>query len=131
MPCRRKGQIICAFFSDALRETARSTVCAKKSRLKRGGGAAALPLDELAECIPAAHTTESQLEDAEIARVISTWLRTLSAEKRQLFVRRYWYFDSEAALCKRFGISRSKAASTLYRLRLELKAKLESEGIVL
>lgn len=103
----------------------------EKSRLKRGGGAAALPLDELAECIPAAHMTESQLEDAEIARVISVWLRTLSAEKRQLFVRRYWYFDSEAALCKRFGINRSKAASTLYRLRLELKAKLESEGIVL
>jgi len=103
----------------------------EKSRLKRGGGLSALPLDELAECIPAPHTTESQLEDAEIARVISDWLRTLSAEKRQVFVRRYWYFDSESAICMRFGISRSKAASMLYRLRQELKAMLESEGITL
>lgn len=102
----------------------------EKNRLKRGRGIEPLPLDELAECVPAPHTVETELEDREIAAVISAWLRSLSPEKRGAFVRRYWYFDSVDTVAARFGYGRQKTASILYRLRQDLKNKLENEGIV-
>jgi RNA polymerase sigma-70 factor (ECF subfamily) len=102
-----------------------------RSRQKRGGGAAVLALDELGESVPSGDSPQKALEDSEIAAVISRWLRTLSPEKRGVFVRRYWYFDTVEEIARRYGISTSKATSLLYRLRRQLKLLLESEGIVI
>lgn len=101
------------------------------SRQKRGGGAAALALDELSECVPASKTVEKELEDREIASIISQWLRSLSEEKRKVFLRRYWYFDSVEQISNIFGFSQSKTTSMLHRLREELRKTLEKEGIVI
>ena len=49
-------------------------------------------------------------------------------EKRELFIRRYWYLDSISALAESFGFSESKVKVTLSRLRAQLKKHLESEG---
>lgn len=101
------------------------------SRKKRGGGSAALALDELSECVPSSNSVEKELEDREIAAVISLWLRSLSEEKRKVFLRRYWYFDSVEQIAKIFGYTQSKTTSMLYRLREDLRRTLEKEGIVI
>jgi RNA polymerase sigma-70 factor (ECF subfamily) len=90
-----------------------------------------LALDELGESVPSGDSPQKALEDSEIAAVISRWLRTLSPEKRGVFVRRYWYFDTVEEIARRYGISASKATSLLYRLRRQLKLLLESEGIII
>lgn len=42
-------------------------------------------LDELAECIPAAHDTESIVEAAELERSINAFLHTLSEQECNVF----------------------------------------------
>jgi RNA polymerase sigma-70 factor (ECF subfamily) len=71
---------------------------------------------------------EGQVEASELCRLVDKWLGMCSPEKRKVFVRRYWYMDPVADICKRFGISRSKADTMLHRMREELRTFLEKEG---
>ena len=50
-------------------------------------------------------------------------------EKRNVFIRRYWYFDSIEDICHSTGFSQSKIKSMLYEMRRKLRAHLENEGI--
>lgn len=62
---------------------------------------------------------------------INGFLGTLSREKRDMFLRRYWYLDSIADIARRFGLSESKVKTTLFRCRNHLREYLEKEGYVL
>ena len=55
--------------------------------------------------------------------------QSLPKDKRILFLMRYWYMDSIEDIAKAGGISQSKVKMTLLRLRRDLKAFLEKEGI--
>lgn len=101
------------------------------NREKRGGGQAALVLDELNECLPAASDTEQAVDEKLLVEVLNGFLRSLPAEKRQMFVRRYWYLSSVSEIAKDFGISESNTKIILLRTRNKLKYVLEKEGIVL
>lgn len=90
-----------------------------------------LVLDELEECVPAAKTVENAIEDKELGRVISGWLRTLKEDDRNLFVRRYWSGESVNDLADEWGISPNKLAQRMFRLRNSLKAALEKEEVYL
>ena len=57
------------------------------------------------------------------------FLRGLPEEKRKIFLRRYWYFDSIETLSTRYGMSQSKVKSMLFRIRRELKEYLEKEEV--
>lgn len=98
---------------------------------KRAGGEFTSLLSELEECISSHKTPESELENREIAAQISAFLRSISAEKRLLFLRRYYYCDDIKTLAKQFGYSESKVKSSLFALRRKLKNHLEKEGIYL
>ena len=83
---------------------------------------------EIEECIAGNENVEGQVEATELCRLVDKWLGMCSPEKRKVFVRRYWYMDPVADICKRFGISRSKADTMLHRMREELRTFLEKEG---
>ena len=83
---------------------------------------------EIEECIAGNENVEGQVEASELCRLVDKWLGMCSLEKRKVFVRRYWYMDPVADICKRFGISRSKADTMLHRMREELRTFLEKEG---
>lgn len=87
-----------------------------------------LLLTELEECLSRPDTVESQYENGELSTAISAFLRSLDSEKRNLFIRRYWFSDSITEIAGRFEISESKVKSTLFRVRKQLKKYLESEG---
>lgn len=95
---------------------------------KRGGGVVALALEELGDCIPSESTTEQQAEARELGRLIDQFLRTLPERERRLFIRRYWYLDSIAELCRRFGFGQSQAKVMLLRTRKKLKKFLRERG---
>lgn len=100
-------------------------------RLKRSHGYT-LVLEELSECIPdkASNTSfEKADENKEISKAISSFLRTLNAETRILFVRRYFYLESISELSERYGISENKISVKLFRARAKLRKYLEKEGI--
>jgi RNA polymerase sigma-70 factor (ECF subfamily) len=101
------------------------------TREKRGGGQTMLVLEELAECVPGADSTEQVVEEALLVEVLNGFLAELSAEKRKLFLRRYWYLSSVKDIAADFGLSESNVKMTLLRLRSKLKQTLEKEGIIL
>lgn len=104
-----------------------------RSRLtgKRGAGQYAVTLEELAECIPSAQTTEDTFETHELTRILNEFLENLSAEERRVFLCRYWYLDPVKDIAKRFSYGESKVKMMLKRTREKLLIHLEKEGITL
>ncbi len=98
---------------------------------KRGGGEVALSLEELGECVSHPDTVPEAVEAVEVSAILSDFLRSLPPAECDLFLRRYWYFDSVAQIAKRYGYSESKVKMTLGRTRDKLRAVLEKEGICL
>lgn len=96
---------------------------------KRGGGQMELALSELEECIPDAMGIEQILEGRLLNRLLDQFLASQPEQKRNIFIRRYWYLSSIREIAGNYGISQSKVTSMLHRMRLELKGILEKEGI--
>ena len=101
--------------------------CRKKNAEKRSAAVCELTA-ELAECLPAAGGVEETLNARALTQAINEFLRGCTAEQRNIFVRRYWYCDSVAAIGRLYGFSQSKVKVTLFRLRGGLKDYLEREG---
>lgn len=97
---------------------------------KRIPAEALVPLEEL-EQIVGESSVEQALEEAELSRQISAFLRTLPETERRLFVRRYWYYDSIRQICQDYRFSKSKVCVTLMRTRKKLAAYLRKEGYML
>lgn len=101
--------------------------CRNRSRLKRSAILCELS-NELEQCLPAPEDTECRIDSMIFAETINGFLATLSEEKRTVFLRRYWYLDSIAAISGRFSLSESKVKTMLFRIRNQLKQYLEKEG---
>lgn len=98
---------------------------------KRGAGQTELVLSELEDCIPARTSVEQVIEEMALAGSISLFLRAQPPQKRNIFIRRYWYLCPIRDIAAAFGMSESKVTSLLFRMRSELKTHLEKEGIIL
>lgn len=105
--------------------------CKARYADKRADGELALALDELDGCVPSCWSIEQQVDYTQAAKEISNFLRCQPSDRRQVFVRRYWYMDSISDIANHFGMSESKVKSMLFRMRSHLKAYLESEGITI
>ena len=86
-------------------------------------------LSELEECVSGGDAVESELENRRVGQAISDFLWQQEEEKRVIFLRRYWYFESIDDICRRSGYSRSKVTSMLHQTRKKLRTYLEKEGI--
>jgi len=85
---------------------------------------------EMEECLPSGEDVQGELDMKLLGSAISRFLYGQSQEKRNVFIRRYWYMDSVADLSRRFGISQSKVKSCLFRMRNELREFLITEGFL-
>ena len=101
--------------------------CRSRSRLRRSAHITELST-ELEQCIPAPDDAECRIMESELKATINGFLAGLNEEKRNIFLRRYWYLDSVAAISLRFGITEGKVKTTLHRCRRQLKEYLEKEG---
>ena len=82
---------------------------------KRGGGGMEYLLDELNECLPAPGS--------------SRFLGSQPPLQRQVFLRRYWFGDSVAAIARRFAMNEGTVKSSLHRTRERLRRMLEQEEV--
>ena len=101
--------------------------CRNRSRLKRSAFICELS-SEIEQCIPAPDDVECRIDDMTLRKAINGFLSKLDEEKRNIFIRRYWYLDSIASISERFALSQSKIKTTLFRCRNELREYLEKEG---
>ena len=97
---------------------------------KRGAGEIQLALDELEECVAAKSDVEAELISGEMQRCIDSFLRGLPEQKRDVFLRRYFYVESTAVIAKRYDLKESNVLMILSRTRKELKSHLEKEGFL-
>ena len=97
---------------------------------KRGGGEAALSLEELGDCIPAPGSLEGALEARELGKAIDAFLRKLPETERRVFLKRYFYSQSIREIGQSFGFTNSKVETMLFRTRKKLGAYLQKEGYV-
>lgn len=81
---------------------------------------------EMEQCIP---SRMPETGNEQLAEILNTFLADLPAEKRSLFVRRYWYGDSIAELARETHSSESRVKTTLYRIRTKLRDYLERNGV--
>lgn len=105
-------------------------ICRDRSRLKRSAFICELSA-EMEQCIPAPDDTQCRIDDMAISEAINGFLGALNEDKRNIFIRRYWYLDSIADISKRFALSESKVKTTLFRCRNQLREHLEKEGYTL
>ena len=98
---------------------------------KRGGGEVPLVLDELSECAADNSTNiEKVFEQKLLTNAINDFLKTLSPEKRDIFVLRYWYCLSVAEIARKTGMGRSSVSVTLSRTRRSLAAYLRKKELL-
>ncbi len=95
---------------------------------KRGGGEITAVLDELACCVSGNEGAEQVYEYKQLIAAINDFLGTLPAEKRNIFVCRYWHTDGIFDIAARFDMSYAAVSMTLNRLRTKLHNYLVERG---
>ena len=83
---------------------------------------------ELEECLPSKVSVENEVETKQLMRSVNDFLRGLPQRRRGIFIRRYWFFDSEKRIAELFGMSLGSVKMTLMRIRKKLWEHLEREG---
>lgn len=96
---------------------------------KRGGGTQAAILEEWRDALP--NVEGDPADDMAVRDALSRFLRQLPADKRRVFIRRYWYGDTITAIAAESHSTESRIKMMLSRNRDELKTFLEKEGIAL
>ena len=85
-------------------------------------------LDELAEILPDESIGENISND-NLTELISDFLRKEKADVRNVFMRKYYFFDSVGDIAKRYDFTEDKVKSMLYHIRKKLKDYLIKEGV--
>lgn len=102
---------------------------ASLSRQKRDR-AMTVSLSELEEILPDECIANGR-DEGEIAALISDFLRTEKVDARNVFIRKYYFFDSVETIARQYGFSQSKVKSMLYHTRNRLKEYLKGENITI
>ena len=97
-------------------------------RQKRGGGAERL-IDELGECIPDTWDVTADFENGRLRSVLNSFIGSLSEQKRNVFILRYFCSKSVSDIAYQMGFTEGKVKTILHRTRLELKQLLEEEAL--
>lgn len=97
---------------------------------KRGGGEAAITLEELEECVSSGHDVEREVEEKEVLEKLNAFLGKLSASERDVFLCRYFFLLPVSEICDKFGFGQSKVKSMLSRTRKKLRDFFVKEGLL-
>ena len=127
MPPQRPN-ILSAFFGKITRNLSLDR-WRRSTADKRGGSRTETALEELTDCISA--NTGDPADDLALTLCLERFLRGLSHKKRNIFLRRYWYLSTVEEIAADYRMTRSGVASMLRRMRLDLKTRMDEEGIVL
>ncbi|MBR3818908.1 MAG: sigma-70 family RNA polymerase sigma factor [Clostridia bacterium] len=87
-----------------------------------------ISLNELNDCISSSANTEMSYDTAELSKIISIFLRKQNETHRNIFLRRYWYYDSVKNIAADYGFKEEKVSNILFNIRKKLKKHLETEG---
>lgn len=102
----------------------------RKKTTEKRDGELQLSLQEFEYYLSDDKSINDEIIAEEMAKKISEFLRTLPEKECNVFLRRYWYFDSITEICNRYGYGQSKVKMMLKRTREKLFSYLEKEGML-
>ena len=70
-----------------------------------------------------------EIEARELARIIESFLDTLTVENRIIFMRRYWFSDSYKDIARLVGLSEKNISVRLTRIRQKMKSYLAEREV--
>ena len=95
----------------------------RRTRKKRSG--ILIPLEEIAECLP---DTDTEPDNSRLSELMESFLASLSADDRRLFLGRYWYSYPIPKLAAAYGLTSNAVTIRLSRTRAALRVYLEERG---
>ena len=125
----QKPKRFSAFFAAITRNLALNRYTANHAS-RRGGGQVPLVLDELAECIAAVEQTEQVLDRMALRDALERFLRTLSKQHADIFMRRYFSMIPVSEIAAEFGLKENTVKSILRRTREKLQTQLKEEELL-
>jgi RNA polymerase sigma-70 factor (ECF subfamily) len=97
------------------------------SAMKRSA-TAIISLSEIEATLPD-HSIANGVNDEELGKLISSFLWNEKELDRNVFLRKYWFFDSISDIAERYSLSENNVKSMLFRTRNRLREFLRKEGI--
>ena len=94
-----------------------------KTAIKRNS-AYDVAMSEVANYILSPNNVETEIEAKELARIIESFLDTLTVENRVIFMRRYWFSDTYKDIADRMGITEKTVSMRLTRIRKQMREYL-------
>ena len=88
-------------------------------------------MEEIEACIADRKTVEAEIEAKELARIIESFLDTLTVENRVIFMRRYWFSDSCKDIAGFMGLSEKNISVRLTRIREKMRKYLMEREVFL
>ena len=89
---------------------------------------AVISLSEIEATMPDNHIAPG-IEDEELGKLISTFLWSEKELDRNVFLRKYWFFDTISDIAERYSLPENTVKSMLFRSRNRLREFLKKEGI--
>lgn len=84
--------------------------------------------DELQGCLSRDADCDGRVDVSILAEEISNFLSEQKAQNRNIFIRRYWYFDSVKEIAEDLGMKEERVSTLLFRMRNKMKKYLEKGG---
>lgn len=81
------------------------------------------------ECVLQDERIASDVDAEDLGRLISAFLRSEKIDARNVFLRKYLFFDSVSEIADRYGLNENTVKSMLFRTRSRLREYLKKEGI--
>ena len=88
-----------------------------------------IAMEEIEACIADPNTVEAEVEARELARIIESFLDTLTVENRVIFMRRYWFSDSCKDIAGFVGLTEKNISVRLTRIRQKMKSYLAEREV--
>ncbi len=101
----------------------------ERNRAKKRDTAATVIWDEVCDSIP--DVTSEPADGLALKEAVNTFLSSLKARERIVFLQRYFYFLPLATISRRNGMTEGALKVLLYRLRRKFKQHLEEKEIAL
>ena len=97
------------------------------SAMKRSAGTI-ISMSELEKALPD-QCIAPDVEDEELGKLISAFLWSEKELDRNVFLRKYWFFDTISDIAERYSLNENNVKSMLFRSRNRLREFLKKEGI--
>ena len=104
--------------------------CRTKNAAKRNS-MKEVAMDELEATLSSPDSVEGTIEAKELTCMLEAFLDTLPTKNREIFLRRYWFYESCAEIAEAVGLSEKNITVRLTRIRTSLKKYLTEREVYL